>query len=263
MNLQTVTAFLALAQQAPQDTEFLAFIWRSLPLQPSRFRLEFMKAAHLFSAALTLCLSTSAVAQDYPYDDANQESDSAASLPVEVPNSSSPTQRVPKKALSLFRMGLKVGANFTSFQDRLCVAADNLGCASYLNRSFTGVGFEGRVSFGWDLAYQPVFIETEVGFSQKLANLEAPLKVIQVQQGLFHRERIGKNSLWKNGVLAVVDLRVFKNSDSQTSAATVPAIGFATLIEWGSFITQANFYLHQLRSNENHFSSSLLVGTRF
>jgi len=222
-----------------------------------------MKTAYLFSAVLALFTTTSVVAQDYPYDDSKPDPDSAASLPVEVPNPASPTQRVPKKALSLFRMGLKVGSNFTSFQDRLCVAADNAGCITYLNRNYTGVGFEGRISFGWDLAYQPIFIETEVGYLQKLSNLEAPLKVIQVQQGLFHRERIGKNSLWKNGVLAVVDLRVFENADTELRAATVPAIGFATLIEWGSFLTQLNFYLHQLRAHQNHFSTSLLVGARF
>lgn len=215
----------------------------------------------LFSFALSLVTTAPTFAQDYPYDDTN--ADSAASLPVEVPNPATPTQRVPKKATSLFRMGLKLGGNFTSFQDRLCSTGSSTGCTEYLNRSFTGVGFEGRIGFGWDLAYQPIFIETEVGYLQKMANLDTPLRVLQLQQGLFHRERIGKDSLWKNGVLAVLDLRVFENSDSDLKAAAVPALGFSTLIEWGAFLTQLNFYLHQFRANENHWSTSYLVGLRF
>jgi hypothetical protein len=221
-----------------------------------------MRSARILLAlALPVFLSARVCAQDYPYDDTNP--DSAANLPVEVPNPATPTQRVPKKATSLFRMGLKVGGNFTSFQDRLCTAGSPTGCTEYLNRSFTGVGFEGRIGFGWDLAYQPIFIETEVGYLQKMANIDTPLRVLQLQQGLFHRERIGKDSLWKNGVLAVLDLRVFENSSSDLKAAAVPALGFSTLIEWGAFLTQLNFYLHQFRANENHWSTSYLIGLRF
>jgi hypothetical protein len=221
-----------------------------------------MKSALIFFVmVLGLASTAPTFAQDYPYDDAN--TDNAASLPVEVPNPATPTQRVPKKATSLFRMGLKLGGNFTSFQDRLCTTGSNAGCTEYLNRSFTGVGFEGRIGFGWDLAYQPIFIETEVGYLQKMANLDTPLRVLQVQQGLLHRERIGKYSLWKNGVLAVLDLRVFESSDSNLKAAAVPALCFSTLIEWGALLTQINFYLHQFRANENHWSTSYLIGLRF
>jgi len=220
-----------------------------------------MKSLQWIFTALALGLATPALTQDYPYDESN--ADNAANLPVEVPNPSSPTQRTPKKATSLFRMGLKGGGNFTSFQDRVCTSASASGCTEYLNRSYTGVGLEGRIGFGWDLAYQPIFIETELAYLHKMINLDTPLRVIQIQQGLFHRERIGKDSLWKNGVLAVLDVRVAQSGDDDLSAAAYPAFGVSSLIEWGSFLTQLNFYVSQLRPLRNHWSTSFVMGVRF
>jgi hypothetical protein len=43
----------------------------------------------------------------------------------------------------------------------------------------------------------------------------------------------------------------------------VPALCFSTLIEWGALLTQINFYLHQFRANENHWSTSYLIVLRF
>ncbi|MEO5669019.1 MAG: hypothetical protein ABIR96_13240 [Bdellovibrionota bacterium] len=221
-----------------------------------------MKSIPLLMTLFALATSSSGFAQDYPYDDAG--SDSAASLPVEVPNPSTPSQRVPsKKATSLFRMSVKGGGNFTSFQDKICTAASTSGCTQYLDRTYNGVGYEGRIGFGWDLAYQPIFIETEIAYLQKLINLDSPLRVVQIQQGLFHRERIGKDSLWKNGVLAVLDVRIAQTGDSDLSAAAYPAVGFSSMIEWGSFLTQLNFYASQIRASRNHWSSSFVVGARF
>ncbi len=221
--------------------------------------------AHLACALSVLTLITLPLqAQNYPYDDT--DTNNAANLPVEVPNPTTPGQpsgRVPPKATSLFRMGLKLGGNFTAFQDRVCVEASNSGCLRYLDRDYTGVGFEGRIGFGWDLAYQPVFIETEVAYLHKLANLDSPLRVIQIQQGLFHRERIGTKSLWKNGVLAVMDVRIAQTGENDLSGALYPAFGASTLIEWGAFLTQLNFYLSQLRPSRNHWSLSFVSGVRF
>jgi hypothetical protein len=220
-----------------------------------------MKTSRLLLPLLAF-LATPVFAQDYPYDD-TKGSDSAASLPVEVPNQGAASSRVPKKPTALFRMSLKVGGNFTGFQDRLCTASSGVTCTAYNDRSYTGVGFEGRIGFGWDLAYQPVFIETEVGYLHKLANLDAPLKVLQIQQGFFHRERIGQDAQWKNGVLAALDLRIFQNANSELRSAALPAVGLSTMLEFGAFLTQLNFYVHEFRPSENHWSTSLLAGLRF
>jgi hypothetical protein len=214
---------------------------------------------------LISALAFNASAQDYPYDDSSS-SENPASLPVEMPSPAAPgtsPTRPTQKATSLFRMGLKGGGNFTSFQDRVCTQASDSGCVEYFNRTYTGVGFEGRIGFGWDLAYQPVFIETEIAYLHKMANLKSPLRVVQIQQGLFHRERIGKHSLWKNGVLAVADIRIAQTGDAELSAALYPAFGVSSLVEWGAFLTQLNFYVSQFRPLRNHWSLSYLIGVRF
>lgn len=223
---------------------------------------SFLRSAYLVISALT----SSAFAQSYPYDNAPIDSDNAAALPVEVPTPTTPSgapSRVPQRPTSLFRMALKGGGNFTSFQDRLCVSASGVGCLTYLDRSYSGFGFQGHISFGWDLAYQPVFLETEIGYLHKMLNQDSPLRVLQIQQGLFHRKRIGQKTLWKNGVLAALDVRIAEVADTDLEAAAFPAIGLASAIEWGSFMTQLNIHLSQIRSSRNHWSSSLLMGVRF
>lgn len=216
----------------------------------------------LFLAFIVLSLSLHA--QDYPY--ADTESMQNYDLPVENPNAPTPSKADVRKSTrptSLFRMALKIGGNFSQFQDRLCLSADSLGCLSYNNRSFNGFGIGGRISFGWDLAYQPVFLETEVGYQEKLMNLDSPLRNLLFSQGLFHRQRVGQKTLWKNGIIAQLDGRIAENSNEELSFALYPAIGFSTLIESGWFLAQMTFYIHQFRSNRNYFSFSTLVGTKF
>ncbi len=216
--------------------------------------------------SLSFCLNTSnSLAQDYPYsatDDSGPET-----LPVEnpeAPQQDTRNVRRSSKPTSLFRMGLKLGGNFSIFQDRLCVSADpTSGCLAYTNRSFNGVGYEGRISFGWDLAYQPIYIETEVGYQVKLANLESSLRNILISQGIYHRERIGQKSMWKNGVVVQLDGRIAENSNESLSFAAYPALGLSTMIESGWFVGQAIFYLHQFRTKRNYFSISTLMGIRF
>ncbi len=222
----------------------------------------------LATALLTISatiVSATALAQDYPYsatDDSGPES-----LPVENPEA--PEQDVPNvrkssKPTSLFRMGLKLGGNFSIFQDRLCVSADpTAGCLAYTNRSFNGIGYEGRIAFGWDLAYQPIYVETEIGYQGKLVTLSSPLRNLLISQGIYHRERIGKKSMWKNGVVVQLDGRIAENSEEELSFAAYPALGLSTMVESGWFIGQAIFYLHQFRTKRNYFSISTLMGIRF
>jgi|GEM_PF-1097255 len=217
---------------------------------------------------LALVLTTPLQAQNYPYDDSNTSNsgETVDGLPVETPldgDASSVKRKQASKPTALFRMGLKAGANFTSFQDRVCQAATTAGCQTYLNRSFNGVGFEGRVGFGWDLAYQPIYLETEFGYLHKMINLDSPLKVVQVQQGVFYRQRTGKDSLWKNGFLLALDTRIAKGVDGDLSFAVLPAIGLSTLVEWGAFLIQLNVYLSQIRESNNHWSTSFITGLRF
>jgi hypothetical protein len=215
-------------------------------------------------APLCFFTLTHATAQDYPYEETEDYSQNPASLPVEAPGAT-PTHRTAPRArpTSLFRMGFKAGANFTLFQDGVCTNANSSGCLETLDRSFNGPGIEGRISLGWDLAYQPLFIETEFGYQHKMMNLDSPLRVVQLQQGFFHRERVGSKSLWKNGILAAFDLRIAETANDELSYAIHPSIGFATMIEWGSLVTQINLYLSQFRSQRNHWSTSFLVGIRF
>jgi hypothetical protein len=161
-------------------------------------------------------------------------------------------------------MGVKLGGNFSLFQDRLCTAANSSsGCQTYVNRSFNGIGIEGRISFGWDLAYQPIYLETELGYQEKMMTLDSPLRNFFLAQGIFYRDRIGKQTLWKNGVMAQLDGRIAENSDEELNFAVYPAIGLSTMIESGAFITQLTFYAHQFRTNRNFFSLSFLLGYRF
>jgi hypothetical protein len=209
-------------------------------------------------------------AQDYPYEDSSTSSERqslASELPVEAPtdaaSSASASRRPIKRPTSLFRMGLKAGGNFTFFQDRVCQSATSKGCQTYLDRSFTGVGYEGRISFAWDLAYQPISLETDLGYLHKMINLDSPLRVVQLQQGVFHRQRTGKDALWKNGLLLSLDTRIAEGSDEDLGFAIYPAVGVSTLAEWGSFLIQLNIYLSQLRQARNHWSASFVSGLRF
>lgn len=216
-----------------------------------------------------LC-SSLVFSQEYPYEESTEttqsEENQNSSLPVESPTD---TNQILKKkspsskATSLYRMGVKAGLNFTSFHDRVCTAASQLGCSDYLDTSYSGIGFEGRVSFGWDLAYQPIFLEFEMGYQHKLMSLDSNLKVFQMQQGIFHRKRTGKDSLWKNGILVALDTRIAENSNEDLSFAVYPAVGISSLMEWGSYLIQWNLYLSQIRSSRNHWSTSLLTGLRF
>lgn len=214
---------------------------------------------------LSLLVPLAAGAQSYPYGDS--ESVGNLNLPIENPETPPPQRadvRPSRKPTSLFRMGVKFGGNFSLFQDRLCTAANTTsGCQSYQNRSFNGVGLEGRLSFGWDLAFQPVYLETEIGYKEKLMTLDTPLRNFFLAQGLFHRERIGAQTLWKNGVIAQLDGRFSETGGDELSFSIFPALGLSTMIESGAWITQLSFYVHQFRSDRNFFSISALVGYRF
>lgn len=222
----------------------------------------------LLATCFLLLLSTSPKdthAQEYPYS----ATDNSGSLELPVENPEAPQQdlrnvRKSSKPTSLFRMGLKLGGNFSFFQDRLCTSADpTSGCLAYTNRSFNGIGYEGRISFGWDLAYQPIYIETEFGYQEKLATLSSSLKNVLLSQGIYHRDRIGKKSMWKNGVIVQLDGRIAETGNEELSFAVYPALGLSSMIESGWFIGQVIFYIHQFRTKRNFYSISTLAGIRF
>ncbi len=264
------------------------FVW-SMRAKLERMRLRFALLALLVSPVLS-------VAQDYPYGDEEEfkleEGDPEdsknsgekpvpppAELPVEKPEDESIDDGLPApratqaltpplvsssgRRRSLFRMGLKAGANFGFFQDSLCVSADPDGCIDHEKRTFSGPGFDARVSFGWDLAFQPVFLETELAYRRMLINQVEALNVFQVQQGLFYRKRLGARSAWKPGLLTALDVRVVANADGSNDAAVFPALGFASIWEINALIFQLSVYVHELRSNETFVSGSLLTGLRF
>src|SRR5690606_25950027 len=93
------------------------------------------------------------------------DSQAEASRRVKGPQKALPSVRsAPRK--TLFRMGLKGGANYSYFQ------------SSETGETDTGIGYEGHVGFSWDLAYQPFAFEFEGGYRPLLVTAEEDLKTI-------------------------------------------------------------------------------------
>ncbi len=189
-------------------------------------------------------------AQEYPYDEAPPSGEDN-SLPVESPEELVKQGRL-KKRTSLFRMGLKAGVNHSYFQSLVVEGV-----------SITGFGAEGRLSFGWDMAFQPIFLETEVGYRGMNLTTEDKLNVFVLQQGVFYRSRLGKTSMWKPGLLTTLDLRIESTAAGESEITLFPSVGFTSLWDLNAFLIQATFYIHRLGSTGSFVSSALLAGIRF
>jgi hypothetical protein len=208
-----------------------------------------------------LALGLPTFAQDYPYEE-NPPANAATGLPVESPDQLAAEGKY-KKRTSLFRMGLKGGGNYSYYQTAYCVAADATGCLSEQTMTLNGFGAEGRLAFGWDMAFQPIYLETEIGYRGLNFTSTNPLHVVVLQQGLYFRERLSKTSMWKPGILSTLDLRVEPLGLGETQFSVFPSIGVTSLWEFSAFLIQATAYFHRAGSGRIFVSTSALTGIRF
>ncbi len=215
-----------------------------------------------------LFCNTSSYAQDYPYDDApasqTKEDLDINNLPEEAP----PPREKPRAMLekkgsktisvdgtkaqrSLFRFGLKVGGSYSIYQLR--------GTSD-----LSGAGFEGVLSFGWDLAYQPLFIELESGYKQYFASANSKMRIIPFRLGTFYRSRLGDRELWKLGAGSSLDMRIANTVPGENrSWSLVPAFFVSSTFEFGNFLVEIVPTIHRILSNETFVSFAGRVGLRF
>jgi hypothetical protein len=200
---------------------------------------------------LSLWVTSTPNAQDYPYDAADQSSRSDR-LPVERPSTAERSGKG-RTLPSLFRVGLKLGFNWALFQTPNGELADTV----------SGLGPDGYLSFGWDLPYQPIFIELESGYRGLFfSDSNERLNVIPLRFGTFHRSRIGDSDLIKFGLVPSLDLRM-QSTPTDTQTSLVPGLAFAFVYESGGFLIQPEFTLFRFRKNNNFWALSNVIGWRF
>lgn len=198
-------------------------------------------------------------AQDYPYEDkpadALKNDSGKDELPKEVPYSppqtSSPNASSRKKSRTVQRFSIKAGGNFALIQDNLSATVTTA----------KGMGFEGLVALGWDLAYQPVYLEIESGYRGLLLNTNSKMHIIPMRMAAFYRDRIGDTSFWKTGVFGGIALRIVP--DATINYATVPIFGFATMFDFDNFLIEGAVSIHHIESKNNFFDLSVRAGFRF
>jgi hypothetical protein len=248
--------------------------------------------ARIFPAAilLTFLAVSPTRAQDYPYDQSASGSASGsaeAPLPREAPATApalpapapgyapySPTansQRASERAVpALFRVGFKLGGHYTYAQSR--DSANPL--VTYVQDGF---GFAGLVFFGWDLPYQPIFLEFESGYeglfltgTDPYTGFKRPVHMIPARLGVYRRVRVGAEQLFKFGFGPSMDFRISDEDTvingvltTQTGFSVVPSLRFSVIWETGGFLIQPHFTLFRLRSRANFFSFGALAGYRF
>ena len=202
-----------------------------------------------------LSLNTNCLAQGYPYEDTPTENSATNEQSSDAPKETNSkvtekttgllVDRPPfkRKYHALFRMGLKAGGNFTLFQN------PSAGVPSATD-TFTGLGFEGNLSLGWDLPYQPIFLELESGYRGVLISSDTePLHIIPLTFGMHYRYRFGQSSLWKPGLKSSLELRFTKDvSTGSTRYSANPAIAFSSLVEFGNFLIEPLITVARIQS---------------
>ncbi len=204
-------------------------------------------------------LSSSAYAQDYPYDD---EPSGEAPLPPEGPTETptpapalpteGPGRASPKRTRqpSLFRVALKAGANFAVL-------------SSAAAGSHSGMGIEGVVAMGWDLAYQPIFLELEFGYRSHFMG-DDPLHIVPIRFGTFYRKRMARTRLWKPGVAVSFDARMEASANGSGSDLNfLPALHLSNQFEFGNFLAEPVVSLYRLGSTGNSIAAAFRLGYRY
>lgn len=207
----------------------------------------------LFAFALVL-FSSVAIAQDYPYD--TPEPSSKQTLPKESPEDSldsSPARKLP----ALFRVGFKFGSEFSIYQYEV---------ATGIGASHTGLAFDGLISFGWDLPYQPLFLELETGYKGLFltSNTTSAVHIVPLRFGTFRRFRTGPQGLLKIGVIPSIDYRTQVDTATLTRySMVVPSLSFALAWEHAGLLIQPEIGLYRIESRNSFLSFAILGGYRF
>jgi len=217
----------------------------------------------------TAFLSPSLLAQDYPYDDVELKREEGA-IPVEkitdetqeeVSTAPGTVKKLRKKLPPLFRLSLKAGGNFSFFQSPS--VADTA-----LTDSVNGFGLDALVGAGWDLPYQPLFIEFESGYRNLFLTENSSLHVIPLSFGIAYRNRIGRRSLLRLGLRPSLDFQIQDTTDevsglASSSFALVPTMGFFMTVEIRSFLIEPSVTIIRIQSQRSFISTSLRLGYRF
>jgi hypothetical protein len=220
-----------------------------------------------------LCLSAASFAQDAPFDEVEAKRQEKG-LPKEtVEIQEAIEQGLPGKAQrrrtpSLFRFGLKAGANYSVFQ-----TTDTSDTATV---TISGVGFEALSSFGWDLPYQPIFLEFQSGYRQLFTAATTnsdvltitALHIVPIGFGFAYRGRIGPRSVMRVGVRPSLDFQIESTQDplsgaSSSSFAVAPTFGLWWGLELKDFLVEAELSVLRIQSQRNFLVSAVRLGYRF
>lgn len=223
-----------------------------------------MKSFILYGLIATLpLLASPSFAQDYPYEDAptdNTDNKDTLKIPVEKPGTTSSTDgaNAKKKYHALFRVGIKGGANYTIFQNPS-------NSNPTLTDQFSGVGAEGMIAFGWDMPYQPLFIEFETGYRGILLSSGSdPLNVIPLTLGVHYRDRLGRTSLWKPGLKSSLEIRYAKNATTGVTQFSMnPTITLSSLIEFGNLLFEPMMTVARIQTQYTFLVFAFRTGYRF
>ena len=242
---------------------------------------------HRYSLIVALLvLSGPSIAQDYPYDEALPETSatgpapapSGDGLPVESAaegkappalksdssssaDSTTPTTPVAtaparkargKRIAAISRMGFKLGGNFSLLK------VDG--------SSIKGPGLSGAFALGWDLPYQPIFLEAEIGYRSFFIN-EETVHSIPLRLGLFYRSRIGKRSLWRPGIAVSLDTSfettVDDAGESSRSTSISPSLQLVSTWELRGFLIEPALLFMRAGSASTFLGLDLRFGYRF
>jgi len=214
--------------------------------------------------------SLARAAPDYPYDEepattvpgATAPTPPADGLPIEKPapalrknaptgplESETPTAPATRRSLpNLFRFGVKTGFSWNFVHSS--------------GGNFSGYGIDALVSAGWDLAYQPVYLELESGYRGHFLN-DNPAHIVPLKFGVFYRERIGAKNLWKPGLSASLDLRLEKDAAAETAVALVPALHVSSLWEFDRYLIEPMLSIYRVESALTSVTFAFRGGYRF
>ena len=212
----------------------------------------------LFFSNFISCFS---IAQDYPYDDTSLRNVKPEKTPkesdVQTPTKTATNLRTP----SLFRLGIKLGANFALLQ-----SPTQDDATTTVNT--TGFGAEGLVSFNWDLAYQPLSLEFETGYKNYLLSTGTSLHALAMGFGTYYRIRSGTRSLFKIGAKSSAELRLQNSVDPDTGVNSTqwgwfPGIALSTQFEIDHLAFEPLVQINRIESGASFVAFAFRVGMLF
>ena len=222
----------------------------------------------LLGLGLGLGVVPKARAQDYPYEEPSdglptegapapalkKDAESPAEKPAASPppeiNRAAPKRPRLKRVNAIFRMGVKLGGNV--------MVVKSAG-----SPSSKGWGLSAAFALGWDLPYQPIFLEAETGYRSFFQN-HNPVSTIPFRFGVFYRDRIGKQSVWRPGVAVSVDA-TFEHDDVDDthSFELAPALHLVSMWELNSFILEPALLFYRVGNSSTLIGLEFRAGYRF